>query len=302
MTTTTSRRPAFGFSAPTTRAEVHELELLGAASLWVGGHIASRNPSPEAIVWLARLVEQSERAMLGTATLLLPLYPPGIVAKQLADLDRAAHGRLTIGIGVGGEYQSDFDACEVPIAERGSRTDEGIELLRAFWTAEPVTHHGRHHHYDAVRIHPAPTQPGGPPIVVTGRKPVAMRRAARLGDGWMPYLYSPERYAHSVSTVHEEAERIGRDLDGFGWYAYVFVSLDDDASTARRAAVDFLGGTYTNDFDAMVDRVACAGNVDQVTERLAAFVDAGAQHFVLVACARPQETARRLLTEVLPQL
>ncbi len=107
-----------------------------------------------------------------------PLFPPGSVARQRADPDRASKGRFGVGIGVGGGYQSDFDACEVPIAERGSRTDEAIELLRKFWTAEPVTHSGRHHRYDNVRIHPRPMQDGGPPIIVTGRKPVAMRRAA----------------------------------------------------------------------------------------------------------------------------
>lgn len=294
--------PKIGLSAPSTRAEVQELEALGVDSLWVGGHVASRNPSPEAMVWLARLVEQSERAMVGTATLLLPLYPPGIVAKQIADLDRASAGRLALGIGVGGEYASDFAACEVPIAERGSRTDEAIGLLRRFWTAEPVTHHGRHHRYDGVCIHPAPAQPGGPPIIVTGRRSVAMRRAARLGDGWMPYLYSPERYARSVATIRAEAAHAGRDLTGFGWYAYVFVSLDDDAEIARRAASAFLGGTYKSDFDAMLDRVACTGTVDQVAGRLSEFVTAGAEHLVLVPCARPQETARRLLGDVLPRL
>lgn len=295
-------RVQFGFSAPPTRAEVRELEDLGAASLWVGGHVASRNPSPEAIAWLGRLVEQSERATVGTAVLLLPLYPPALVAKQLADLDNASGGRLTVGVGVGGEYPSDFAACEVPIAERGSRTDEAIGLLRRFWTAEPVTHHGRHHHYEDVRIHPAPARPGGPPIVVSGRKEVAMRRAARRGDGWMPYLYSADRYARSVTTIREEADRVGRDLAGFGWYAYVFVSIDDDPALARRDAAAFLGGTYRNDFDAMLDRVAVAGSPTQVVDRLGAFVDAGAEHLVLVPCARAQDTARRLLTEVLPAL
>ena len=302
MTHAANPRLEFGFSAPPAREEVRELEDLGASSLWVGGHVASANPSPEAMVWLARLIEQSERAIVGTAVLLLPLYPPGIVAKQLADLDRASKGRLRVGIGVGGEYQSDFDACEVPIAERGSRTDEAIELLRKFWTAEPVTHSGRHHRYDNVRIHPPPLQDGGPPIIVTGRKPVAMRRAARLGNGWMPYLYSPERYARSVAAIRDEAERAGRDLTTFGWYVYVFVSLDDDTQAARRAAAAFLGGTYKSDFDAMLDRVACAGNVEQVTDRLAEFVAAGAQHFVLVPCAHPRETAHRLLSEVIPTL
>jgi probable F420-dependent oxidoreductase len=296
-------QPTMGFVAPAHSGEVAELEGAGAASLWVGGHIASPNPSPEVMVWLARLVEQTRQVTVGTATLLLPLYPPAIVAKQLADLDRAAAGRLAIGIGVGGEYASDFAACEVPIAERGSRTDEAIGLLRAFWTAEPVTHHGRHHRFDGVRIHPAPAQAGGPPIIVTGRQPVAMRRAARTGDGWMPYLYSPERYSRSVETIRAHADASGRDLSQFGWYAYVFVSLDDDPRKARDHAVEFLGGTYRQDFDAMLDRVACVGDVEQVTARLAAFVDAGADHLVVAPCGPARrESALRLLTDVLPAL
>jgi alkanesulfonate monooxygenase SsuD/methylene tetrahydromethanopterin reductase-like flavin-dependent oxidoreductase (luciferase family) len=295
--------PVMGFVAPAGAADVADLERLGAASLWVGGHLSSPNPTPEAMVWFARLVEQTTSVTVGTATLLLPLYPPAIVAKQIADLDQAASGRLVVGIGVGGEYASDFAAAEVPIAERGSRTDEAIALLRSFWTAEPVTHHGRHHHFDGVRIHPAPAQPGGPPIVVTGRQPVAMRRAARAGDGWMPYLYSPERYARSVQSIREEADARGIERPRFAWYAYVFVSLDDDPARARDNAVAFLGGTYRQDFDAMIERVACVGNVTQVTERLAAFVEAGADHLVLAPCGPARhESAQRLLAEVLPAL
>ena len=291
-----------GFTAPQDREQVAELEKLGADSLWVGGHIASTNPSPEALIWLARLVEQTERVAIGTATLLLPLYPPGIVAKQIADLDRAAAGRLRLGIGVGGEYLSDFGASEVPIDERGSRTDEAIDLLRQFWKAEPVTHHGRHHTYEKIRIHPAPHQSSGPPIIVSGRKPVAMRRAARVGNGWMPYLYSPERYARSVATIRQEAERHGRDLTDFGWYAYVFVSMDTDQAAATTAARNFFGNTYRDNFEDFLDRVACVGTPEQVTERLLAFIQAGARHLILVPCARQQETYHELLTSIRPLL
>jgi alkanesulfonate monooxygenase SsuD/methylene tetrahydromethanopterin reductase-like flavin-dependent oxidoreductase (luciferase family) len=295
----TGPQPALGFVAPNGREAVRELEDLGAASLWVGGHVSSPNPTPEAMVWLARLVEQSDRAVVGTATLLLPLFPPALVAKQVADLDRAAGGRLAIGIGVGGEYASDFEACGVPIEQRGSRTNEAMELLRAFWTGEPVTHHGRHWDFDALRIHPPPEQAGGPPIVVTGRQPVAMRRAARLGDGWMPYLYSPERYARSVTTIRDEAAQIGRALDTFTWCAYVFVCMDDDGDVARANAVAALGGTYRNDFSEMIERVAAVGTPEQVTERLDAFVAAGVEHFILCPLGpNSADTARRLVGEV----
>ena len=294
---------AVGLVAPADPAAVRALEDLGVASLWVGGHVASPNPTPEAMVWLARLVEQTDRAVVGTATLLLPLFPPAVVAKQVADLDRAAGGRVALGIGVGGEYASDFEACGVPIEERGSRANEAMPLLRAFWTGAPVTHHGRHWTFDGLRIHPPPAQPGGPPIVVTGRQPVAMRRAARLGDGWMPYLYSPERYLRSVATIREEAETIGRTLEAFTWCAYVFVCMDDDGDAARTNAAQALGGTYRNDFSEMIDRVAAVGTAEHVAARLAAFVAAGVEHFVLCPLGpNADETARRLLTEIAPIL
>src|SRR6267378_1651047 len=104
-----------GFVAPDDAAAARALEDAGAASLWVGGHVASANPSPEPLMWLARLAEQTRSAMIGTATLLLPIYPPALVAKQIADLDRASGGRVVLGVGVGGEYQSDFAAVEVPV-------------------------------------------------------------------------------------------------------------------------------------------------------------------------------------------
>jgi alkanesulfonate monooxygenase SsuD/methylene tetrahydromethanopterin reductase-like flavin-dependent oxidoreductase (luciferase family) len=296
-------RPAVGFVAPADPGAVARLEAAGAASFWVGGHVASTNPSPEPMVWLARLAEQTRAATIGTATLVLPLYPPALVAKQVADLDRAAGGRLALGVGVGGEYASDFAAVQVPVGERGPRTDEAIGLLRRFWTAEPVHHEGRHFRFDGVRIHPGPARPGGPPVVVSGRREPAMRRAARLGDGWMPYLYSPRRYAESVARITDLAGDGGRDLAGFRWLAYLMVALDDDATAARRGAARFLGSTYRQDFDPLVDRVAVAGAADDVGERIQAFVDAGARHLIVCPIHGDQEeVAQRLLSDVVPGL
>jgi alkanesulfonate monooxygenase SsuD/methylene tetrahydromethanopterin reductase-like flavin-dependent oxidoreductase (luciferase family) len=132
-----------------------------------------------------------------------------------------------------------------------------------------------------------------------------MRRAARLGDGWMPYLYSPRRYADSVAVIRETAAADGRDLGGFEWFAFVFVNIDDDGDRARQDAAAFLGGTYSKgDFAAMIDRVAAAGTVDEVTATLQAFVDAGARHLVFTPMVRgnPRPLLDRLVAEVLPRL
>jgi alkanesulfonate monooxygenase SsuD/methylene tetrahydromethanopterin reductase-like flavin-dependent oxidoreductase (luciferase family) len=155
-----------------------------------------------------------------------------------------------------------------------------------------------------VQIHPSPVQPGGPPIAVAGRKVPAMRRAALLGDGWMPYLYSPERYADSVRTIATVAAERGRSLEGFEWFAFLFVNVNPDSRVARDEAAQFLGGNYNQDFDSMIDRVAAVGTPDEVSQRIQAFADAGARHLVFTPATRgdSDRIRRRLLEEVLPSV
>jgi probable F420-dependent oxidoreductase len=295
---------SFGFVSNVMREEVEALEDLEVNSLWVGGHVASRTVSPEAMVQLARLAALSRHVRVGTSILLLPLYQPAIVAKQIADLDQATGGRVTLGVGVGGEYPQEFRACGVPIAERGRRVNEAIPLIRRLWTAEEISHPGPLYPMEQVRIQPAPVQPGGPPIIVAGRKDPAMVRAARLGDGWMPYLYSPRAYAASVQRIRQVAAEDGRDLAGFEWTQYLFTCVRDDPDQARAEAVNFLGGTYGQDFGAFVDRVAAVGTADQVAARVQDFVDAGARHIIFAITCRDDRLAmmQRILDEVAPQV
>jgi probable F420-dependent oxidoreductase len=303
--TSTSEEIRVGLVAGGDARRIAALESEAIDSMWVGGHIASRNASPEAMMSLARIAALTERVKVGTSILLLPLYPPALVAKQIADLDRATNGRVILGIGVGGEYPQEFRACEVPIKERGRRTDEMIPLIRRLWTAEEITHEGRYYAMEDVRIHPAPLQPGGPPIVVAGRKEPAMRRAAILGDGWFPYMYSPRRYAASVETVKQAADEAGRDLTAFEWYVWVFVNVNPDGDAAREEAARSMGGTYNQDFAPMVDSVAAAGTPEEVAAKLRAFHDAGARHFVFspaTAGADPQPVIDRLLGDLVPAL
>jgi probable F420-dependent oxidoreductase len=297
--------PSFGFQTRSTTAEdAGTLESLPFESLWVGGHIASRTGAPEVMMQLARLAALTTRVQIGTSALLLPLYPPAIIAKQVADVDRASGGRVILGIGVGGEHPQEFEACEIPLRERGRRADEAIPLLRRLWSAEEVSHRGPFHSMHAVRIHPAPAQPGGPPIVVTGRSPAAMRRAGALGDGWMPYLYSPERYAKSVVEVRDAAERAGRDLDGFSWMAFVCTNLREDEAEARADATAFFGASFGQNVEPFLERVAAVGSPEQVAARIGEFVDAGARHVIVAPSTDrdPQAMAKLFATEVMPRL
>ncbi len=249
---------------------------------------------------------------VGTAILVLPLYHPVVAAKQLADLDAWSGGRVSVGVGVGGEFPEEFAAVGVPIAERGPRTDEAMELLRSLWTGEPVTHHGRFFDVDDVRLipvtppdtGPVSMQAGGPPLLVSGRKEPAMRRAARLGDGWMPYLVSANAYARSVRTIEEEATAIGRDLAGFEWMVYLYCCVRRDGDQAREDVATFLGGAYGDKPGAMLDRIAPAGTPEEVAARIQEYVDAGVRHVVISPAAREDtlEVITLAAEEVLPRL
>ncbi|HET6949692.1 MAG TPA: LLM class flavin-dependent oxidoreductase [Acidimicrobiales bacterium] len=294
------------------RAWLAAVERLPVESVWQGGHVLPRTPTGEAITRLALMTAWTERVRVGTAILVLPLYPPVIVAKQLADLDAWSGGRLSVGVGVGGEFPHEFDAVGVPVGERGARTDEAMQVLRSLWRGGRVTHHGRFFDLDGVELLPvvppgartAPGQAGGPPLLVSGRKAAAMRRAARFGDGWMPYLMSPGAYARSVTTIRDEAAAAGRDLTGFEWAMYLYCSIRRDGDRARDDVATFLGGAYGDKPGAMLDRIAPAGTPEEVAARVQEYVDAGVRHLI-VSPAAPEATldvVTLAAREVLPRL
>jgi alkanesulfonate monooxygenase SsuD/methylene tetrahydromethanopterin reductase-like flavin-dependent oxidoreductase (luciferase family) len=301
------------------RAWLAAAERLPIDSLWQGGHILQ--PTGEAITRLALITAWTERVRVGTSILLLPLYHPVVAAKQLADLDSHSGGRLSVGLGVGGEFPHEYEAVGVPVTERGARTDEGMEILRSLWQGGPVTYHGKFFDLDNVELRAvtpvgasAPRmQVGGPPLLVSGRKPPAMRRAARLGDGWMPYLMSPGAYARSVETIREEAAQAGRDLEAAGagraqesfeWMLYFYCSIRPDGERARDDVATFLGSAYGNMPREMLDRIAPAGTPEEMATRLQAYVDAGARHVIIAPAAREDqlEVVTLAAEEVLPRL
>ena len=133
-----------------------------------------------------------------------------------------------------------------------------------------------------------------------------MRRAARRGDGWMPYLVSPGAYGRSVEAIRKEAAATGRDLDGdgFEWLLFLYCSVRADGDRARDDVASFLGGAYGDKPGAMLHRIAPAGTPEEVVAKIQAYVDAGARHIVIAPAAHSDtlDVVRLAAEEVLPRL
>src|SRR5580700_6660951 len=143
-----------------------------------------------------------------TGVYLLPLRHPVLVARQLADISQIAPGRLVFGTGIGGEDRHEVAICGVDPATRGLRMDECLAVVRRLLTGKAVTFHGKFFNLDEAVIAPAPAEPV--PIIIGGRSDAAIRRAGRLGDGWLGIWNSPRRFAAAAEMAAQEAALAGR--------------------------------------------------------------------------------------------
>src|SRR6476619_2478819 len=193
------------------------VESSGYDSLWCGDHISFPAAILDPLLQLAQAAVVSRRLMLGTSVYLLPLRHPVPVAKQVATLDHLTEGRFIFGVGVGGEFAREYEACGVPLKERGARLGEAIPLLRKLWSGEPVTYEGRFYQsFNNVPMQPPARQIGGPPIWCGGRSDAALARAGRLADGWIAYVVTPEMYQAGLDKIAAAAHEAERGQAAFG--------------------------------------------------------------------------------------
>jgi probable F420-dependent oxidoreductase len=161
-------------------------EELGFDSVWLSEHhFTDEGYLPSMPAVLGALSERTSRVRLGTAVLLAPLHHPLKLAEDLAVVDQLSGGRLDVGLAPG--YRpKEFSVLDIPKRERGTRTDETIELLRLAWQGETFSYAGRHFQFSDVIVTPPPAQQPGPPIWIGGSSLAAARRAARYGLAFMP--------------------------------------------------------------------------------------------------------------------
>ena len=159
-------------------------------------------PNYDDLIALAAAAAVTKRIRLTTSILIAPLHANGaLLAKQAASLDRISGGRLVLAVGIGGR-DDDYVASGLPTTGRGSQLEERIEELKRVWSGEERGHAGA--------IGPTPTRKGGPELVIGGHDEAALRRAARLGDGWIMGGGTPEMFAQLAAKVDQAWQEAGR--------------------------------------------------------------------------------------------
>lgn len=223
------------------------------------------------------------------------------VARQLASIAELAPGRLTFGVGIGGEDRHEIEVCGVDPRTRGRRMDECLQILRALACGEPVTFDGELFSLRDALILPAPSP--AIPLVVGGRSEAAVRRAGRLGDGWLGIWVSPKRYATVVDQIREEAAGAGRDPSGFEHAMNVWCGFGATREAARERLAAAMQTVYQMPFEPF-ERYSPYGTPEEVADFLHPYVEAGCTRFNVIPCASDHEAAvaavgelRRLLTD-----
>jgi probable F420-dependent oxidoreductase len=191
-------------------------EALGFADVWVSEHIivprAAFPRSPlfyDPVLTLTWVAAVTQRVRLGTTVLVLPMRHPLPLAKELATLQNLSDGRLILGAGVGW-LEPEFAALGVPFRERGRRMDEGIAMMRAVWTQDPVTFKAKHiaAEIEGLTMQPQPISPI--PLWIGGSSEPALARTVRIADGWHGSGLTPEKAAPLIKRLR--ADRPGDDF------------------------------------------------------------------------------------------
>ncbi len=309
-------------SLPEMGAYLRRAEALGFEAALTIDHLLTTPPAYtctwlEPIALLSALAGVTERIRLGTLVLVLPLRHPVALAKEWATLDLLSGGRSILGVGVGWA-EDEFRVLGIPRGERGRRTDEALELLRALWAGDAVTREGRFYPVRDLTLDPKPLQKPGPPIWIGGGSqpfekiyaqktpdvtPV-LRRVAHYADAWVPHSSAtPEMVRHDRAILERVAPEFGRraaDIEVvYSNFVHVLARGErPEAATARFRAFSGMDLAYWREHYLL-------GEAEEIAERVRGRIAAAGGRMdwiVLNPVDWDPVQLERLAAEVLPRV
>ena len=305
------RRVELGVAIPQTRLDgafdVEKLrgflaraEALGVQSAWVVEQVLGSIRSLEPVALLTYAAACTERLRLGSAVLLTALRSPVHLAKSLATLDHLSGGRLTVGVGLGGNPRI-YPAFGLQAARRAARFAEGLRLMKRLWTDERVTFEGEFFKLQNASMEPKPLQKPHPPLWFGGHHPNALRRAVELGDGFIGAgSVSTATFLGEVKLLKSLLEEAGRDPARFPLGKRVYIAVDHDRARAGRRLAEWFGAFYGK--PELAAEVSVWGDPGECVDRLSELTAAGVGFLMLNPVFDESEQLEQFASRIAPKL
>ena len=278
---------------------VETATALGFDAVAVNDHMVFEVPWLDGPTALAAVVSCSGKAQLFTTVAIPVVRGPVALAKILAGLDVISGGRVVAGLGPGSS-ERDYASVSIAFDERWPRFDESVQAIRALLRGESF---GGPFYEITGPLEPLPTRPGGPPLWIgSWGSDVGLRRAVRLGDGWLASAYNttPESFGAGWSRVQRSLQETGRDPAGFeNGLATLWFHIDDRGASNVLERV--LAPAVHRPVEELRERLPF-GSADAVADKLNAFSAAGVQRVFLWPVADELEQLKRFAGEVIPRL
>jgi probable F420-dependent oxidoreductase len=258
-------------------------EELGFARLWtldsVPGSATARVPLLDGLHVLTTAAAVTGAIGLGIAVVVLPARNAAQLAKELATIDRLSGGRLIVGVGVG-RSEPTATGLGLPAGQRARRLREGVEVLRTLWAEDDAAYDGEFYRFAGMTLEPKPVQRPGPPVWFGAGSPPALRRAARIGDGWLGAGSSPSAtFPEQVRILTDGLREAEREPEAFPIGKRVYIAVEDTEQRARARLTPILDGMYGA--PGLTERVAVCGPAEACAEQLRDLVAAGARELLL---------------------
>jgi probable F420-dependent oxidoreductase len=267
--------------------------------------VEGKNPDFfESITTLSYLAGVTTSIRLGIAVVVLPLRNPVVLAKQLMNADVMSKGRLVIGVGAGASLVGkSFESVGVPFEKRGEITDDYLKaMLAIFERLRRSSYAGKYTSFKDAEMFPKPAQVPHPPVIVGGLGR-ALKRAATLGDGWIPANITPENVAKGISRIRSIAEKNGRRLPELIVGNETFASIHRDSSAARQNAAATIA-SYAKSIGRGSEEVTLVGSPAEIMSKIEAYAKSGVNLFELKFIYRNMESLesqlRLFASEILP--
>lgn len=283
-------------------------EEMGFDQIWLGDSVCILDRARgDCLTTMAALACKTNQIRIGTVPLIAALRNPVLLAHSLATVDVISRGRLSVAVSVAPttEYnERQFIACDVPFHQKAGRLSESIELMRRLWSEKSFAFDGKYYRFKEIGVLPKPIQKPGIPIwIAASGNENALKRVAKLGDGWVTIARNPEDFAIRRKKIDSYAAEFGRQNEVRGSLLYASINLGPDGATANDEGWSWMEKFFGRPRREITHQATIFGRVKDCAETLHRYIEAGLTGLIIRIASSDEKTQmRRIMEELKPMI